>query len=205
MLQPPRHSVGARARSRLAEALLLGDGTEIRIRPLTPEDRAGIAALFSRLSSESRYRRFLGPKRELTDGELDFFTDIDHIRHEALAAVDRRDGSVVGVVRYVQYIDRPRVAAVAFEVADEQQRLGIGTALTERLLGPARINGLDRLSATTRRENLPARALLRRLGFRARASEGAEIELDLALRSSDQRGEAHDFYVADAVSDGEKA
>lgn len=166
MLQPRRRSVGARERPRLAEALLLGDGTEIHIRPLTPEDRAGIAALVSRLSSESRYRRFPGPKRELTDRELAFFTDIDHLRHEALAAVDQRDGSVVGVARYVQYSDRPRVAAVAFEVADERQRLGIGTALTERLLARARINGLDRLTATTRWENLPARTLLRRLGFR---------------------------------------
>jgi hypothetical protein len=54
-------------------------------------------------------------------------------------------------------------------------------------------------------EPTPARALLRRLGFRGRASEGAEIELTLALPSSDQRGEAHDFPVADAVFDGEKA
>ena len=205
MLQPLRHNPGAATHVPSPEPLTLGDGTKIHIRPLAPEDRADIAALFSRLSSESRYRRFLGPKRELTDRELVFFTDIDHIRHEALAAADQRDGSVVGVARYVQYIDRPRVAAVAFEVADEQQRLGIGTTLTERLLGRARINGLDRLTATTRWENLPARALLRRLGFRARASEGGEIELDLALRSSDQRGEAQDFPVADAVSGGERA
>ena len=187
MPQLPRHSEGAAAQAPVSEALLLGDGTEIQIRPVTPADRAGVAALFSRLSSESRYRRFLAPKRELTERELVFFTDVDHLMHEALAAIDQRDGSVVGVARYVQYIDRPRVAAVAFEVADERQRLGIGMALAQRLLDRARHNGFDRLSATTRWENIPARALLRHLGFRARVSEGGEIELDLMLGSSQQR------------------
>src|SRR5690242_8274666 len=185
---PPTYSEAAAAQASDPEVLLLGDGTEIRIRSLMPRDRAGVAALFSRLSSESRYRRFLAPKRELSERELVFFTDVDHVMHEALAAIDQRDGSLVGVARYVQYIDTPRVAAVAFEVADERQRLGIGTALLQRLLSRARHNGLDRLSATTRWENLPARALLRRFGFRARFSAGGELELDLALRSSKQPG-----------------
>lgn len=170
--------------SRVSEMLLLRDGAEILIRPLRPRDRAGIASLFSRLSAESRYRRFFEPKRELTHRELVFFTDVDHVRHEALAAIDQRDSSIVGVARYVQYVDLPRVAAIAIEVADEWHRRGIGAALTERLVDRARINGLDRLSATTRWENVPARALLRRLGFRARASGGGEIEFDLALQPS---------------------
>lgn len=181
----PRHSVAATERPRHLETLVLGDGAEIRIRPLAPRDRAGVAALFSRLSAQSRYRRFHVPKRELSDSELAFFTDVDHVRHEALAAVNTRDNSIVGVARYVQYADRPRVAAVAFEVADEWQRKGIGAALAQRLLDRARVNGLDRLTATTRWENPAARALLRRLGFRARATGGAsgEIEFELALDS----------------------
>ena len=97
------------------------------------------------------------------------------------AAVDECDGTIVGVARYVQYVDRPRVAAVAAVVADEWQRMGIGTALAERLLARARINGLDSLSATTHWDNLPAQALLRRLGFRRRTSGSGELELELAL------------------------
>ena len=181
MPQPPRHSAGTAESLPLSETLVLGDGAAIAIRPLTRGDRGGIATLFSRLSPESRYRRFLGPKRELSERELAFFTDIDHVRHEALAAVDQRDNSIVGVAHYVQYLDRPRVAAVAFEVADEWQQMRIGTALADRLLNRARINGLNCLSATTRWTNVPARALLRHLGFRARASGGGEIELELAL------------------------
>lgn len=115
--------MGAGDHARLSEALLLAAGAEIRIRPMRPKDRAGIAYPFLPVGlRESHYRRFLGPKRELTDRELVFFTDIDHTRHEALAVVDQRDCSVVGVVRSVRYIDRPRVAAVAFEVADASVR-----------------------------------------------------------------------------------
>ena len=158
--------------------------TAIRFRPIGPEDRVGVSKLFSRLSPESRYRRFFGPKPELSDRELTFFTAVDHVAHEALAAVDQRDCSIVGLVRYVQYVDRPRVAAVAIEVADEWQQMGIGSSLLERLLDRARVNGIDRLSATTRWENLPARSLLRRFGFRGRASGHGEIELELALDSS---------------------
>jgi acetyltransferase len=84
------------------------------------------------LTPESRHRRFLSPKRELTPQELTHFTDIDHIRHEALAGVDRRDSSIVGTGRYVHDADRPEAAAVAAVVADERQAMGIGTALARR-------------------------------------------------------------------------
>ncbi|HZO79699.1 MAG TPA: GNAT family N-acetyltransferase [Solirubrobacteraceae bacterium] len=180
------------ATEHLAEALVLRDGAEILIRPLGPRDRAGLAALFSGLSSESRYRRFHVPKRELSDSELVFFTDVDHVGHEALAAIDPHDGSIVGVARYVQCDDRPRVAAAAFEVADEWQRKGIAAALAERLVDRARVNGFDRLTATTRWENLPARGLLRCLGFRGSASgvSGGEIEFELTLRSASPRRRA---------------
>jgi hypothetical protein len=111
------------------ESLVLANHARISLRQIGTEDRAGLAALFTRLSPESRRRRFLSPKRELTPRELTFFTDIDHRNHEAIAAVDQRDNSIVGVGRYVRDAYRPEVADVAIEVADEFHRLRIGTAL----------------------------------------------------------------------------
>jgi RimJ/RimL family protein N-acetyltransferase len=163
------------------DVLVLADGTRLALRPLGSDDRDGVAALFARLSPESRYRRFLSPKRELTPRELTYFTDIDHIHHEAFAAVDQCDGSVVGVCRYAHYADRPDVAGLAAAVTDELQNMGIGTALARRTVQRARENGFALLTATTLWENRPARALLRRFEFRARASDGSEIELELKL------------------------
>ena len=164
-----------------ADVLALVDGTRLRLRPLGPDDRDGVAALFARLSPESRYRRFLSPKRELTPRELAYLTDVDHVHHEALAAVDQRDGSIVGVGRYVHIADRPKVADLAVEVTDELQNMGIGTALARHTVQRARDNGFALLTATTLSENRPARALLRRLEFRAHARHGSEIELELKL------------------------
>jgi RimJ/RimL family protein N-acetyltransferase len=163
------------------DVLVLADGTQLGFRPLGSGDRDGVAALFARLGPESRYRRFLSPKRELTPRELVFLTDIDHIHHEAFAAVDQRDGSIVGVCRYVYCADREGVAEVAGGVADELQNMGIGTALARHTVRRARDNGFALLTATTLRENRPARALLRRFEFCAHASDGIEIELGLKL------------------------
>jgi len=161
-----------------AEALL---PPGIHVRPLEPSDRAGVAALFKRLSPESRRQRFLGPKPALSDRELTYLTAVDHRWHEALAAVDRRDGSIVGVARYARESDRPTAADGAIAVADEHQGRGIGTVLVRCLIARARVNGFSVLIATTLWENRRARALLRATGFQARGSHGAVIELELEL------------------------
>jgi RimJ/RimL family protein N-acetyltransferase len=175
---------GPSASCALEDGLTLADGTRLLLRPLSTDDRAGLAALFARLTPESRYRRFLSPKPELTPRELTYFTDIDDRRHEAFAAVDPRDGSIVGVGRYVHDADRAGVAAVAVEVVDELQGMGIGTALASHTVRRARANGFALLTATTLWANRPARALLRRLGFQARGSDGGVIELELELSST---------------------
>ena len=126
-----------------AESLVVADGTRISLRQLGTDDRAGLAALFARLSPESRYQRFLSPKLKLTPRELTYFTDIDHLNHEAIAAVDERDDSIVGVARYVRDADRADAAELAIEVADAFQMMGIGTALPSSRSSARRRNGLD--------------------------------------------------------------
>jgi RimJ/RimL family protein N-acetyltransferase len=167
--------------SQAIDVLVLPVGTRLTLRQIGSDDRDGLAALFARLTPESRRRRFLSAKPELTRRELAYLTDIDHVHHEAIAAVDQRDGSIVGVGRYVHHGDRARVAEVAVEVVDELQRMGIGTVLARRTVQRARENGFTLLTAATLWENRPARALLRQLGFRARASHGTEIEHELPL------------------------
>src|ERR1700757_2606452 len=106
----------AAARNMHREAL-----ASIETRQLGPGDRELLAGFFAHLGPESRYRRFFGPKHELTPRELDWLTAIDHVNHEAIVAVDRRDGSIVGVCRVLRGWDRPMVAGLAFAVADACQ------------------------------------------------------------------------------------
>jgi GNAT superfamily N-acetyltransferase len=104
-----------------------------------------VGQLFARLSAQSRHQRFLATKMDLTARELALLTSIDHVHHEALAAVDERDQSIVAIVRYVQVADRPGVADVAAEVADELQNMGIATMLAEATIERARANGFTTL------------------------------------------------------------
>jgi RimJ/RimL family protein N-acetyltransferase len=164
-----------------ADTVTLANGTRLSLRQVGAGDRAGFAAMFAGLTPESRYHRFLSPKRELAPRELTFFTDIDHVNHEAIAAVDQSDDSIVGVARYVRDATRADVAELAIEVADGFQRMGIGTALTTLMIQHAHAIGLKSLTATTLWENRAARGLLRQHGFRACRSRGAEIEHELKL------------------------
>jgi protein lysine acetyltransferase len=181
---------GALARDHGRDELALSDGTRLHLRPLTRDDRDAMLALFNRLSKESRWRRFMSPKPTLAPRELEYMTDIDHVAHEAFAAVDERDGSLAGVARYVRHTGTETAAELAVEVADELQRRGIGTALCRRVIERAQDNGYTVLTATALWSNQPARRLLRRLGFHARRSQGREIELALVLvdRDSEKGG-----------------
>ena len=167
---------------RTADPLLLADGRRLKIRPIERQDRDRLKGLLMRLTPESRHRRFFSPKPELTERELDYLVDIDHVHHEALAAVDESDGSFVAAARYVQVPDQPHMAEVAIEVADDAQRQGIGRELAIQTLQRARVNGFTRATATTMYENTPARALLRALHFRRRSSQGHVIEFGLELQ-----------------------
>jgi RimJ/RimL family protein N-acetyltransferase len=182
VLAPTVRPIPRSRRGGAGDVWVLSDGRRLRFRPVTADDRDRLAGLFARLSFESRYRRFLSPKPELTPRELAFLTDVDHVGHEAIAAIDHSDGAMVGVARYVRVPDRVGVAAVAVEVVDELHRMGVATALAERLLERARANGFALLIATTLDENRAARALLRRFRFRPLTRHGIEIELELELK-----------------------
>jgi ribosomal protein S18 acetylase RimI-like enzyme len=170
------------APAKFPDVYILPSGTTLVLRAVERTDRERIHELFHRLSDESCYRRFLTPKRELSERELEYLTDIDHVSHEAIAAVDQRDGSFAGVVRVVRRSDWPETADMAIEVADELQHMGIGSCLTARILERSLEIDFAGLTATTLRDNSPARALLKRFGFSPCASAGREIELERELR-----------------------
>jgi acetyltransferase len=81
---------------------ILADGSSIRIRAIVPEDRDKLLDHFHRLSPESAYFRFMGPKKKLTEDDLDRFTIIDYVHDFGLVATRLRQGEerIIGVGRY---------------------------------------------------------------------------------------------------------
>ena len=103
-----------RARSAPAGTpILLRDGSRVLIRQVHSADAPLLADGFARLSADSRWMRFLTPKKELSPAELRYFTDLDHHDHEALGALDNGDGRGVGIARFVRHADDPYAADIA--------------------------------------------------------------------------------------------
>ena len=160
---------------------MLRDGSRVLIRPVQSADAPLLADGFARLSATSRWMRFLTPKKELSPAELSYLTDLDHHHHEALGALDHRDGRGVGVARYVRQADDPWSADVAVTIVDDWQGRGLGTELLARLSDRAREENIRRFTALVAAENVAVAGLLRNACARlvGRASNTLEYEISL--------------------------
>ena len=157
------------------------DGTPLEIRPIDAGDRERLADHFGRLSTKTRFKRFLGSVENLTERQLRHFTDVDHHGHEALVAVSA-DGEIEGVARYIA-APGAAVAEVAVTIADEWQGRGVGSALLARLMGRARAEGIETFTATCFATNKEMLALFRELGSDVeelgRSQGVVELEIEL--------------------------
>ena len=106
----------------------LRDGRCVWLRAIQLSDRDLLREGLHHLSPESAYHRFFSAKRELSEGDLDYFTQINFVNHVALVAlVDDGSGPLlVGTARYIVEPAevRPKSAEVAFVVGDAHQRTG---------------------------------------------------------------------------------
>lgn len=162
-------------------SLELRDGAEIEIRPISPSDRELLRDAFERLSPESRYRRFFGPMPELSDRELDYLTQVDHSDHEALIAIDRHGGEMVGVARFIRIDPDGSAAEPAITIVDDWQGRGVGSALLHALVARATDEGIRRFDAPVLASNTEAIRVLQQLGHTTRQREGPEVLLRIEL------------------------
>jgi len=144
--------------------ITLRDGSHVRVRQIRGSDKELLLRGFERLSPDSRYRRFLAPIPELTEGMARYLTEIDHHDHEAIVGLDEATGDGIGVARYVRDPERPEVAEVAVTVIDDWQGRGLGTSLLEVISARAREEGITTFTALLLATNEEMMDLFRRLG-----------------------------------------
>ena len=137
------------------QVVTLRDGTTIHLRLLKPEDREKLREGFNRLSRQSKLFRFLSSPGKLTDRQLRYLTEIDHVHHLAWCAYvdDGGEESGIGVARYVRVEESTQEAEFAVTVADEFQNRGVGRALLDRLIHSAREKGVRKFSGYVLRDN----------------------------------------------------
>ena len=86
------------------------------------DDKAEIAALFSRLSNETRFLRYHYYKATMSQDELETLCNVDYYDTFALVAEMRRNkrDEIVGIAHYFR-LSQPGTAEVSFVVEDNEQ------------------------------------------------------------------------------------
>jgi acetate---CoA ligase (ADP-forming) len=188
-------SVSAPVGPRLVRDVLLRDGSTLRLQAPMPADFQDIKAFYDGLSPESRYLRFHGYAR----ADLAARTDVEAAGVDRLALIARHDGRVVAAARY-EGLREPGVAEVAFAVADELQRHGIGTRMLEQLAAVAAERGIHRFDAEVVAGNALMLDVFEHAGFavRRRAYSGeVTVSLDIApTRAVRERIDERDHFAA---------
>jgi acyl-CoA synthetase (NDP forming)/RimJ/RimL family protein N-acetyltransferase len=160
--------------------VVLADGGTAHLRPIRADDAELLRSFYSRLSPETIYYRFFGPRPRLTEREITHFTTLDYDDRVALIATV--GDAMLAVVRYDKLPDEPGVAEVAFLVEDAHQGRGVGSVLLEHIAAAARERRLRRFVAHVLPDNRRMTKIFRDAGYEAeqRFEEGIiRLSLDL--------------------------
>jgi len=130
--------------------VVLRNGRTLRIRPVRCDDRERLRAFFATLSPETLHARFFDMCT--ADQALLYApADVDYV-HD-FGVVGEVGDRIVAVAHYFGSPRHPRIAEVAFAIADDQQGCGIGTHLLEKLAAAARLNHIERFEAELLSQN----------------------------------------------------
>src|SRR4051812_23847718 len=186
----PRRARWSRLRqmvgSQVREDVVLRDGSTLRLRPTGAADEAALVAFFERLSPETRHLRFQGGVRIGASTVAPFLRSDgkEALSLVAELAVAHGDPRIVALGTFVRLRDASR-AEVAFAVADERQRRGIGSRLLERLAVHARREGIERFVAQVLPENGAMLRVFGDTGFEVqRRYVDGVVEVEFELRAS---------------------
>jgi GNAT superfamily N-acetyltransferase len=124
--------------------------THVSIRAASSGDGESLRRMFSRVSSETIYRRFHIPYPDVPERMLALMLDVDHHDEESLVAVE--EGEIVGHAMYVRLGDGSE-AEMAIVVEDGFQSKGVGKLLLRKLAEKARSRGIVTFAGTVLIEN----------------------------------------------------
>lgn len=125
------------------------DRFHLRVGSVRPHNKKQISEGLRNMSPESIRNRFLGSKREFSDQELQYLTNLDGWNHYALG-MEERDGNKRGIaiVRLVRASHDFKEAEVAITIIDDFQKRGLGSLLLNLIILAAKEREIERLSFT---------------------------------------------------------
>ncbi len=166
--------------------VILRDGTTAVIRIATPEDREALTGFFSRLSPESKRRRFFSfadPGIKVIDSLCDSSDPTSKLTLIVVRIVTGAP-SIIATGSYV--VQNEKTAEVALTVDDAFQGKGLGTLLLERLALLAVRNGIVRFWAITSIDNRQMMEVFRNSGFHLHEKQdGGYAAVDLSVEPTE--------------------
>jgi GNAT superfamily N-acetyltransferase len=178
----------------------LRDGRKVIVRAIRPDDKALLQEGMQHLSTQSQYFRFFTHKESLSEKELQYFTELDFVKHVALFAGFDENGqfSPAGTGRYivsasetagggtvsVENVIAENVSAeIAVTVIEEFQGLGFATILLKHLIKIARSQSVQEFKGTVLPANQRMLNLVTRSGLPCKQilNDTGEWEITLLL------------------------
>ena len=167
----------------LESDVVLRNGRTLRLRPIRPEDRESLRAMYAGLSRDSMHMRFFdvrSPEEALRYSP----PDVDYVRD--FGVVGEIGGDVVAVAHYLSLPKRPQIAEVAFAIADRLQNCGVATHLLNKLVVAARQNGIERFEAEVLSENQRMLDVFLGFGFEVKSrSEQGTIHISFPIAATE--------------------
>jgi acetyltransferase len=159
----------------LTQRYLTASGATVTIRPIRPEDAKMEKDFVARLSEKTKYFRYHQALQELTPEMLVRFTQIDYDKEMAFVAItdDPNLPDELGVGRYSVNPDGHSVE-FAIVVADDCQRLGIGSKIMRTLMETAKNKGMLFFEAEVLKDNTPTLEMVKKLGFNIESISGKD-------------------------------
>ena len=142
------------------------------------DEEDAIRYFLSRLEAEDLRLRFGGARPPREPAALRHRLGLSDPRSTVLLSLDTA-GAIAGMASLA--LASAGMAETAVIVRSDLKRRGVGTALMGRLVRQARMSGLTGLMAMVLYENLPARRLVRRLGFRQIGPLDMDLHFQLDL------------------------
>ena len=147
-------------------AVTLRNGTSGIVRTIIPSDADALATALWELAPNSRTRRFFFDKTDLSEKELEQFSNPDGIDHVAYGLAVEIEGEEepkpIAVARCFRDKEDPQLAEIAIVTADAWQGLGAGSELLRSLSKAAYEVGIRRWFAPMFSDNFAMRHLLNR-------------------------------------------
>ncbi|MCX4690290.1 GNAT family N-acetyltransferase [Kitasatospora purpeofusca] len=168
------------------EAALLTDGTTVRIRSITVDDRKAVLGLHTTgLSDESRRNRFFGVSRTAPRTATDRLCGPPR---DGLLTLGAWVGDVLVGEADCELLDEPpQTAELALVVADHWHHRGVATLLLEHLIHAARQRGVRFFEADALTGNRSVHKVFADLGLPVRRRyEQGEVRVRVPLDESDE-------------------